>query len=1176
VSVRFTDYRLSPDSISRESLINETGKPREAALGDWGTSEPIGKVGGLHQRADEYSPKGRPHSPTVPPSRTRNARASSRWLPLAIGLFLTLAPTLFLDPPATAAPMESATGTAISTNIADSTHQLAESPVSNFTGPNPINTSNWPVEKTDLNYTTSIYTLSPSFWGTTISARAQLLPDEAEFVNATPTQVIVWPGGNAGDRYDPIANLLHTGSGVNVSRPATSEAQFVAWCESIHCQAIFQVPGETDDPGFAAEIVTYTEVNLSFRPAYWEIGNEPSLWKHWGLPWSNWGNTSIFTPTPIQYAQEVATYITAMQAANRATPFAAEPLQIIGIPAAARSSPSTLTDYINATIQVNGPRIAGVAFHEYPAQGIRLKLGKDANETVYLEQFYGALNEPGGLPARIQSINQNITYWIRKSCPTTCHSIPVFVTEIGTALSKRGYGQSFSGGFPGAIGMTAEVTQAMALNVTNADVFSGVSGTANSWLTLQGRARPSYLAYTEIFPHLGSQVYPVSLSGFNRTLYGVGTIEPRDHDRSDLLVVNANNTTAASFRPALPHYVPDSPVEVWYWNGTLTDEYVNGSTVFTAVATTTVPVPVFFPQGLPTNWTVPPQALVLFEAYPGNAAPVRVSETGLPTGTFWFVRNEEDSTIRTSNASSLTLFELDGEATQTVLPVYLPRGERFIVQGASPTSFTSSLNVTPDGAALSVHFIPQWELNITSNAPQGSVDPAPQWWNASAALALEAKPAFGYVFSHWTEVEHLGANTTLTTVSGGGLNTTIRPNGSITLKAVFVPGFAVGFHETGLPPGISWGVDVHETFTETENLTINPSDGPLSTLTSRTVETNESVVTSTDSAALAVANGSYGFSVDSVDGYRSIPVGASFNVTGGAVVVSVSFVPAPRYPVVFAETGLPVGTAWTITLPNSTHGASVTLNSTSTTIVVPEEEPGLYGYTAASIPEYRAHPSSYGFDLTPPGVVVPVRFAPVTFTAVWEEIGLGPNLSWSVDVNGTLFANNGTWTTAHLINGTYSCTVADVNDYVATLSAQTFRVQGANVTYHFDFNRASFPVRFETAGLRPGASWSLRVANTSVSITTLSADWMEPNGSYTYNVSPPVGYAVSPSHGAITVDANSVFVYLTFRPVGPPPDPPFWTLALPALVACCIITLTAWGTVGLVGRSRRPRSGARH
>ena len=53
-----------------------------------------------------------------------------------------------------------------------------------------------------------------------------------------------------------------------------------------------KVPAEIDNPSLAEQIVNYTEVNLSFHPAYWMIGNEPELWGHWQVPWKNWPTTS--------------------------------------------------------------------------------------------------------------------------------------------------------------------------------------------------------------------------------------------------------------------------------------------------------------------------------------------------------------------------------------------------------------------------------------------------------------------------------------------------------------------------------------------------------------------------------------------------------------------------------------------------------------------------------------------------------------------------------------------------------------------------------------------------------------------------------------------------------------------------------------------------------------------
>jgi len=111
-----------------------------------------------------------------------------------------------------------------------------------------IVTDSSPATNTTLVYSGTHYDLSPYLWGTTVSARSELLPDEQQIVNATPTQMIVWPGGAVGDEYDYKNNRTYNENGSAATWAVTNESQFVSWCKPIHCQSIFEVPGEITTP----------------------------------------------------------------------------------------------------------------------------------------------------------------------------------------------------------------------------------------------------------------------------------------------------------------------------------------------------------------------------------------------------------------------------------------------------------------------------------------------------------------------------------------------------------------------------------------------------------------------------------------------------------------------------------------------------------------------------------------------------------------------------------------------------------------------------------------------------------------------------------------------------------------------------------------------------------------
>src|SRR5208282_5801865 len=84
--------------------------------------------------------------------------------------------------------------------------------------------------------------------------------------------------------------------------------------------------------------------------------------------------------------------------------------------------------------------------------------------------------------------------------------------------------------------------------------------------------------------------------------------------REDLMVVNLNQLNNVSFAPTLPGYTEGTPAEVWEWNSTNTTG-LSGNDIAPA---SSGPTPQFFPSGLPSNWTIPEQAVALFEAVAGG------------------------------------------------------------------------------------------------------------------------------------------------------------------------------------------------------------------------------------------------------------------------------------------------------------------------------------------------------------------------------------------------------------------------------------------------------------------------------------------------------------------------------------------------------------------------------
>jgi len=1134
------------------------------------------------------------------------------------------------------------------------------------------------------------FNLTNYFWGTTVQPRVSLFRDEGTLVNATPTQIVVWPGAEAGETLNPLNNSIFV-SGVRDGvqfrwTPAlTSEAQFVAWCKSINCTAIFQVPGEIDNASFAAEIVDYTVNTLHFQPKYWEVGNEPELWKHWNESWNDWPNGNPSTPTPINYAIEVIQYYEAMKVIDPA-------IQFIGIPATGRPNSQYPPQYWFGNVTridgpVLGPALAAESFHEYPG-GRQEKLTKAHDYS--LQAYYLTLDSENSLAAHVNGpkglvpvIQQNESEY----CPKNC-SIQFFVTELGAALSHSPFGEKFGAGFGGTLVEAVSIIQAINLgrNVSNVDLFSAVSLTNNSWFSTTGSTRPIYNLYSQIFPHLGAEAFPVNISdqNLNWSVFGTSTLAPHDDNRSDLLVVNTNLTTAATFSPRLPGNIGTNPAEIWQWNGSL---YGNTDTV-NVRPDTLGPVEYEDSGGLPSTFTLPPQSLVLFESYPRMVYPVTLQRTGYdlrdPNGnnSRWF--GEVNGQLFATNSSTYTALFPNGPVAISAMTVPLPVGTNltYPIERAEP--FVGASRVEGSALTVPINFVVQTRL-IVHSSPEygGTVSPASPWTNLSEPVNLTATPSPGWLFNRWfgwnvtpppnTNFTALSTDPSLIVTNSTSPTIEIEPNDSdIGEEANFSLGFPVAFAETGLSPSIPWSATVDglqsvtlsgttpaARFLEangTWGFTINapsgyiahPSAGAivvngssalvaitfartatpppefgvtfvetgLPTGTSWTV-TSRGVTTSVSSSSFSFSapNGTFGYSVQSVPGYRAPQADGSYTVSGMPTTVTISFQNIQRltYPVSWSEQGLPTGTDWSVWIqPHGSHGVNLSTTDPSITYAEPN---GTIGYRVSFLANYRPHvgnlsgPANDSVNVTGAPASVSIVFQETgihalrVYTVLWNETGLwnvtspkgGSTPAWTVELwgpsfNFTTFANNGTTVLARsgaaigLPNGTYSYAVPYVDGFVPQPATGTFQVLGAptknqtapiDLRLHFARPIPVFSVSVHALGLPSDAAWQIRLSNRTFTTTLAVVALGLTDGRYSFDVADPPGYFPVPSHGNITVANATVMVTITFEPSQPPPPPSIWVVAPKVLGVLGIMLVAGWGMFSLLGLLSRQRSGAK-
>lgn len=978
----------------------------------------------------------------------------------------------------------------------------------------PVTPAGTPPINTTLTVNRSSVNLSSLFWGATVNNEVRMFRGEPEAVNATPARVLVWPGAMAGEDYNPLTNIHYDTYSGTPKTALTSEAQFVQMCEAIHCTAVVQVPAEIDSPQFAESIVNYTEVNLSFHPAYWMIGNEPELWSHWKVPWKDWPTTSTAGPDPTQFGHEVVAYVNAIRAVDNTTP-------ILGLPASGCTCGSwTFEQWIAGVLNVTGPKIQAVAYHEYPAGWLGTGDGS-------LEDFYATIQGLASIPVRTAGARAAV----QSSCPGC--NVSVWISELGSALSWSAYGQ-YAAGFSGGLSLASQITQGMDDNVSNIDLFATELATLNSWFSTTGHARPDYSTYTEMFGHLGTQAFAVNVTGLSRTIYGIDTIAPRDQGRRDLMVVNDNITHAISFSPRFAEFSGSTPVEAWSWNGSIHNTQANGTTwvePFTANA-----VPQGFPNGLPANYTLPPQSMVIFEAYPSGGTYVQVLQNGVPSPTAWYAN--VGSHLYETTASNLSLLLPTGAFPVAAVTIPLPIGGRELNPIERLTPFVASpLQVNGAYTNTTINFVTQWRTNITTSPiGGGTVTPQVDWWNASEPLNLTVvAPAPGYAFVGWSGWGPGSYN-------GSGRSITVVPAGRITERARFVVGDQVNLLAQGLPTGTPWSVTIRG-FTTTANTSVLTLYEPY---------------------------GTYGYSIHPVPGYRILPRNGGFTVDNPWIVVDVRFIPItppqPAFPVTFQVSGLPASTSVLVTVRGASQDSGV-----STPLF--QLLNGTYAYHVGYVAGYHLAVPEKLFAVRGGSLTVDLTFVPTMYRATWAAVGVRSGMNWSVELNGTPIGATSAWVSTSLPNGTYSYSVNLPSNFSASPRTGVVTIAGTGTSLSLIFNLVEFPTLFKATGLGASTLWSIRFGNETRQTSANGSSFLAANGSYTFNVDPPSGYYAVPSHGNLTVAGASPPTMIRFYLSSERPS-----AALVAALSSGALWVSVWiGVAGFAGfaafRGLRRRGG---
>ncbi|MGC8580018.1 MAG: right-handed parallel beta-helix repeat-containing protein, partial [bacterium] len=247
--------------------------------------------------------------------------------------------------------------------------------------------------------------------------------------------------------------------------------------------------------------------------------------------------------------------------------------------------------------------------------------------------------------------------------------------------------------------------------------------------------------------------------------------------------------------------------------------------------------------------------------------------------------------------------------------------------------------------------------------------------------------------------------------------------------------YNVTFTENGLPSGTQWSV------------TLN----------------NNTKYSKTNAITFQEPVGTYSYTIGSVSGYSATQSSGTISVTEN-VLISVKFNPI-MYIITFAESGLPSGTQWSVSL-NGTNKTS------STSTIIFNEPDGEYYFTVGKVSGYNSTPSSGYITVSGSNVYQKVEFGKL-YSITFTETGLKAGTPWSVTLNGSTESSTTTSITFYVTAGTYTYTINSVNGYTVFPQSGTLNVVNSNIIKSVVFTPIRYSVTFIEKGLPSGTQWSV-------------------------------------------------------------------------------------------------------
>lgn len=470
----------------------------------------------------------------------------------------------------------------------------------------------------------------------------------------------------------------------------------------------------------------------------------------------------------------------------------------------------------------------------------------------------------------------------------------------------------------------------------------------------------------------------------------------------------------AAFAPPAQNPFPLADVEVWYSTSDLilSDRFV-------AVE----PLPTGLYSGIPPSYTCPanlcasPDQLLLYGGSNNTVwGSTMVDPPGQPLGGGVYAglaEAESGDWVYNNN------FSIDNPVMRMAYDIYNDSCPVSFAGSCTPLSlpvYHDTWNVSNQSATNAARTVNGYPLEGNVLGPTYQLQGGNYWWDWGNSLNPFSTLPFvnRFNYSQYQTIFPPGYGQFVASIPVGGDLVPLRLGYEEGLPA---GEFAVAFRETGLSPSAPWSVTLDAV--------------PHSSSASQIV--------------VELPNGTYPFSVAPVGRQQPTPSSGDITVQGQSVTENISYAPY-AYPVIFTNTGLPIGTTWEVDLAGTaqaSQGGNVTFT----------EPNGTYAFSVLGPSGEAADPSEGNVSVLGAPASVTVAFHRVAYAGTFVESGLPNGTTWNVTILSNSPGSANDTIALQLPNGSYSFVVGTIPGYTASPASGTLTIRGGPATQFVNFTR---------------------------------------------------------------------------------------------------------------------------